>query len=74
MWRPDDWLKIKNSLMSHGTRFAIAVESHNYEEAFEAGADAMLEALKKEGSFFHGRDWAQVEIDRAGWLVLIPDE
>ena len=46
-WRPEDW---QNPHLYYGSPHTmIDVESNKNRLAFEAGADAMLEALKKQG-------------------------
>jgi hypothetical protein len=43
----------------------------------EAGADAMIEALKKDGTHFRVGEWtddATFETDKPGYVVFIPDE
>ena len=60
MYRPKDW---KNPYKR------VLLDNCIEEVVFEAGADAMLEALQKEGeanSYVPGRG--------RGWLVFIPDE
>lgn len=62
MWRPKNW---KNPFWN---------ESYS---AYEAGADAMLKALKEQGTF-HVTEGAVPEVDvivkGCGWLVFIPEE
>ncbi|KKM71733.1 hypothetical protein LCGC14_1427600 [marine sediment metagenome] len=50
-------------------------------DAYEAGANAIIEALKNEGEYISGRvklipDYGQKikDIGERGWLVFIPDE
>lgn len=94
VWRPEGW----NNPYPDGTE-KVLTEKHiiqaieypqsNY-ELFEAGAEAMLDALKKEAMKFNGEnlqivthlDWGYPEIIRdtrlspcaSGYLVFIPDE
>lgn len=70
-WRPEDWEETK--MMG----FKIYYEN----EPFEAGADAMLEALSKEADKIYevGQDGYKLVIPLngkklAGKLVFIPDE
>lgn len=85
MWRPEDkvWFKIKRARCK-----VISGSKADCEHcpakpqwcniSFEAGADAMLEALKKGGSYTPARggslDRHWIEIDANGWLVFIPEE
>ena len=59
MWRPEDWEKNKPSHMTIGANCA-----------YEAGADAILEALKRIGSKVDELE----SLDRKGWRVFIPDD
>ena len=47
-------------------------------EAFEAGADAMLEGLRKEGDKVYQKGWGEIRVpikgEIKGRLVFIPDE
>lgn len=57
MWRPENW----------GNPYAPADYPSGVVSAYEAGADAMLEALRRGGT-------AERQLGRDGWLVFIPDE
>jgi hypothetical protein len=78
MWRPDGWREIKDKIYDK-----IALDDPYYSievyEAIEDGADAMLEALKKQGTYglklhcipcFPG----EKEATLYGWDVFIPDD
>ena len=77
--RPPDWEKIKPKMY-------LAIESteldgqfvRGYERGVEAGADAMLGALKAQvGTVYcHKGDEAiySYELDKSGWLIFIPWE
>jgi len=59
-WRPDGW---KNPY-----------KDPFYRQKYEAGADAMYEALKKTGDRVKS-GWFEQELDFvcSGWLVFIPE-
>ncbi len=63
MWRPDDW---KNPY--HGRGMWIPEL-----KALEAGADAMLEALKN-GKSCAFDEVGHLKVGFKGWLVFIPEE
>lgn len=46
MWRPDNWERIKPKKQSKGI---VGISEPNFDYGVEAGADAMLEALKVKG-------------------------
>ena len=63
MWRPEGWDRVKVA-MSGLSDVDIGL--------IEAGADAMLEALKEKGIHLpEGTPWQQ---GKAGWLIFIPEE
>ena len=74
-WRPSNW---ENPF--HKTAdFGYGKESWNENPefgAYEAGADAMLEALKKKDNDYRPIGWYDDigYIDEAGWLVFIEDK
>jgi hypothetical protein len=91
MWRHEgikNWLKktqkeVENlGMLPPQTGFPIVVPntiewSILKRQLFEAGADAMLEALKKDGTHFRVGEWtddATFETDKPGYVVFIPDE
>lgn len=75
MWRPDNWNKIKPVS-------TVDWETGNFQRGVEAGADAMLEALKSIGLRLDSNlvgDYWHTQIDdivgyRKGWLVFIPED
>ena len=66
MFRPKDW---KNPNSCENGNHLLPGEDKYCFEAFEAGADAMLEGLRKDGS-----DIPEGLTNRKGKLVFIPDE
>ena len=74
--RPDGW---SNPYHKTGD-FGDGEQSWNEQpefSAYEDGADAILEALKKEGIYKveTGREWrTEAFRRRKGWVVLIPEE
>lgn len=72
MWRPKDWEKhnMDKIVKLPPDVYPLVIPS-SFEwdiqriKLFEAGADAMLKALKEQGQFV---------TNGACWLVLIPDE
>lgn len=78
-WRPDRWDNpypdlTEKALTEKYLLRAMEEQKSNY-EIFEAGADAMLGALRKTGDHYEvGRATLKVEIKEAGRLVIIPDD
>ncbi len=80
MYRPKDWERIKNEVQdSFAYTDDADVVRYPDMEIFEAGADAMLEALKKS----EGRHrilpqdndcLSNLYPEQIGYLVFIPDE
>ena len=73
MWRPDNWaeeylLAYKEEHSGEG-RYEWATPER---AMFEAGADAMLEALKKKGEYRDNK--AIISSSKNGWVVFIPEE
>jgi len=65
-WKPEGW---KNPYQT-----IFPQPSHEYEQGiFEAGADAMFEAIKREGTPT-GLPYTAYANERKGWLVFIPDD
>jgi hypothetical protein len=68
MWRPEGFKNpyYEDTLNPHGCLI------RNGYRIFEAGADAMLEALKAKGTYFTEpiEPFSKVK----GWIVCIPDE
>ena len=74
MYRPENWERIEKDIHNKLIR-QERVSKLSLDDAIEAGADAMLEALKKErcqlpDCNFDGYD----SLGRKGTLVFIPDE
>jgi hypothetical protein len=65
MWRPKDWDTIKDNL--DGERF-------NIYSAFELGADAMLDALRRQSGVFTFDKIVQFPIREDGKWIFIPNE
>ena len=68
-WRPENWADIRTNA---GGIKTFSIEA----DFFEAGAGAMLEALKKDGVHFEKGEWtddATFEVDNPGTVVFIPD-
>jgi hypothetical protein len=78
-WRPNGWKKYHERYKSL-TSTEYIPESITYPrtmpDAYEAGADAMLEALlrKSEYTAFDIGKTFRIPTDVKGWLVFIPDE
>lgn len=65
-WRPEDWKNPTPDLLND-----IAYD------AYEDGADAILEALRKHGEYTDGMASTlsiNVRPEQKGWLVFIPDK
>ncbi len=84
MWRPDDWENPHK--IGEPLNWAAVNEADSY-AAFEAGADAILEELRRGGFFLDGRklDLNQTGVlntvalmnltrRRKGMVVFIPEE
>jgi hypothetical protein len=74
-WRSEGW---GNPWVG---RYAVSLESkdihYNLQYIFEAGADAMLEALKKQGAWMTPEQMKLLAPDRKypyGYIVFIPEE
>lgn len=67
-WRPDNWHEYNRTIWN----------AYNLpDEVFEAGANAMLEALKKKGTLMTPEQMKLIAPDREypfGYLVFIPDD
>jgi len=81
MYRPKNWKKIKDKL----TDSVLAMPQEyfqGFDTGIEAGADAILEALKEGGLEVdfddYGADFDEVACremcSSKGWLVFIPDK
>ena len=79
-WRPEGWNNIYNTLYesTKDTEIELAVQAGMQGLAYEAGADAILEALKKKGKYISRKDGEDMhpwtEIYDSGWLVFIPEK
>ena len=73
-WRPEvDYSKNKMD------RPDDHIDNSNFRRGWEASADAMLEALRKEGQHGKGTEFTNPALDtrnlyRTGTLVFIPDD
>ncbi len=70
MWRPEGW---QNSWDKKREENGMASKA----EIFEAGASAMLEALKAKSSFMTPEQMRLIVPDRKysfGWIIFIPNE
>lgn len=86
MWRPKNWdnpYKLSDKAKEKG--YAL-IPGDGWHYGYEAGADAILEALKKEGKYIDASEYPYgfvlneiPPIQRLtrmfkGWVVIIPDE
>ena len=75
-WRPETW---KNPYQHAASIPQNKFFNRDY-YIYEAGADAMLEALKKEGRYYKWKRIATVKVPSLyqeqwkGWFTFIPDE
>lgn len=75
-WRPENWkpdytIKILGDTQSD--------DLANYTDtivisAYEAGADAMLEALERNADYYKAESFIKGHPGQNGWVVFIPDE
>ncbi len=65
MYRPEGW---KNPYSK-----TTCMECYDESGAFEAGADAMLEGLKSDGTHFP-KGFSTAHLMKKGYLVFIPEE
>ena len=76
-WRPEGWIpKISFEEITHLKPSLVSMMTEKECKIYEAGADAMLEALKKDGVHFKKGEWtddATFEVDNPGTVVFIPD-
>ena len=78
MYRPKEWENPYQGGWARddeGSLYPITQDAES--DAFEAGADAMLEALKgKKDSEYWKAKWEEICLKPPvnGWLVFIPDE
>ena len=80
-WRPENWEDVRFYACMNLTEGGGTYK--NIYEVFEAGADAMLEVLKKEGWKLEGESVIpargscpeiHIQEELRGWLVFIPGE
>jgi hypothetical protein len=72
-WRPEGW----DSSKAPSTQFEADSAHEMLQKVFEAGADAMLEALKSKGAWMTPEQMKLLAPDRKypfGWLVFIPEK
>jgi hypothetical protein len=77
MWRPEGWIpEISFEEISKISPRLVSMMTIKEKKLYEAGADAMLEALKKnticfidKGGFYH-----DIKPETAGYLVFIPED
>ncbi len=82
MWRPDreNWERARDVMAkqcANDPLFYSTPVEQVYSGIFEAGADAMLGELKKQGSIMTPEQLKLIAPDRKfpyGWLVFIPEE
>jgi len=77
MWRPKDWNNPMNPKSGVFPSEEALNCAHREFKAYEDGADAILEALKKEGAYgkkFDGSLPYHAQQPVKGWAVFIPDE
>ena len=65
MWRPDNWEEMKWTAIPYNMP---AISGDELGKVFEAGADAMLEALRKDGREYERQTFERVT------MVCIPDD
>jgi hypothetical protein len=76
-WRPEEWPihHYKEEWMSPTNDIKLQARTHDL--AFEAGADAILEALKKKSAWMTPEQMRLIAPDRKypyGYLVFIPED
>ena len=90
MYRPDNWKKPymvpTPSLLDLSTAERTDATRHLMNDAYEAGADAMLEALKKEGKYIDASKYPygmvlnevppiqKLTRKFKGYILIIPDK
>uniref|UniRef100_A0A6M3KAZ8 Uncharacterized protein n=1 Tax=viral metagenome TaxID=1070528 RepID=A0A6M3KAZ8_9ZZZZ len=85
MWRPEGWEQGRGITPTSRTLlYCIEEKPLKYRHPtegekglFELGADAMLEALRREGKHTDGRAPTlsiNIRPEQSGWLVFIPDK
>jgi len=78
MWRPDDWIEtISFEEISKISPQLVSMMTAKERKIYEAGADAILKALKREGKYTDGTaPTLSIDVlpEQKGWLVFIPEE
>lgn len=69
-WRPKDWRNPHPGIYLPTNDFIYS--EHDLHREFEAGADTILEALKKRGRHMKKGEHSDNIFEVAGWLVFIP--
>ncbi len=77
-WRPKDWKNLYHKKQLSQSPPYQGLEDNPAYNAYESGADAMLKALKKQGSHIY-QEGEVVSINVPmhkckGYLIFIPDE
>lgn len=72
-WRPEEGWNNPHEPVAGASTTAILIKAFEH-TAYEAGADAMLEALKKQGKYLEAGKMPMFTYPVSGHLVFIPDE
>ena len=73
-YRPEGWEETLREILD---RFNVTYMNSDECNLIEAGADVMLEGLKKEGDFYPKGKWTDdstLETSVAGYVIFIPEE
>ena len=76
-WRPKGWENPYERPVRSGVMWTAELLTANVIDSYEAGADAILEALKDDGVHFETGEWtddATFEVEEPGTVVFIPDK
>lgn len=75
-WRPKEEWNAREIFKEVRYPASVAGNLPYFYQLIEAGADAMLEALKREGTYVKAGDMVEEGITymRSGWEIFIPDE
>ena len=77
-WRPENWEETTFHLGFNTPYKCASKELGVFGDGVEAGADAMLEALKKDGVFTYGHHTPDIDLGDApevsGYWVFTPEE
>lgn len=78
MWRPENWLVKQLDWVGVPESYEGFCSNVKRIEDYEAGADAMLEALKEIGVFTYGNHTPDINLNDApevsGYWCFIPEE